>query len=96
MSNKHKAGIKALRLPGESYSAARRRYLEARDLPPDTTTSDATARRKLAAVAAEYGDALGIDIMAPEAAAAVVVEARRGGRAVERADAPVIVIRRRP
>ena len=80
-ANKHKPAIRArMAATGESYTAARARYLEERGLPQSTPTSATTARKRTAAIVAEYGDHLGID----GAPAAPVVVTRSSGRQQER------------
>lgn len=62
MASKHKAAIRArMAKTGESYTAARFRYLAERGLPPDTATSQTTARRRDREIVAEYGPHLGLD-----------------------------------
>lgn len=79
--NKHKQKIRALQQPDESYSSARKRYLEANDLPADTPTSESGRKRRLERIADEYGDHLGIDVVAPVSQGPAVV-VRRNGREV--------------
>lgn len=79
-ANKHKPAIRArMAATGESYTAARARYLEERGLPQTTATSATTARKRTAEIVAEYGEHLGLD-----APAAPVVVTRSSGRQQER------------